>query len=146
MPLPKIIQFPLGLTENLQYHYTGKINIPTAEILALNSVPQTLVAAPGAGKILMPIHAIVKLNFGTIVYGTNTGLGVVYDGLTTQLLSLAFVIDQASDLFHYPQMDIWTRSAATSENKALDLHCATGDPTGGDGNIDIYLWYINLEL
>jgi len=143
---PKIIQFPLGLTENIQYNYTGKINIPTADILAFNSVAQTLVAAPGAGYVLMPIHAIVKLNFGTIVYATNINVGIVHDGLTTQLIGINAVINQASDWIRLTSLTGGAYASATAENKALDIMCATGDPTGGDGSIDVYLWYINLEL
>ena len=145
MALPKIIQFPLGDTENLQYHYT-KVNISSAEILALNSTPVTLVTAPGAGYVLMPINAIVKMNFGTIVYGANTDLGIVHDGLTTQLLPLAALINRASDWIKFIPLCEQGYSAATSENKSLDLLCDTGDPTGGDGNLDIYLWYIKLLL
>ena len=145
MPLPKIIQFPLGLAENLQYHYT-KVNVSSAEILALNSTNKTLVAAPGAGKILMPIHAIVKLNFGTIVYATNTDLEIVHNGLTAPLMQFPAFITQAADWIAMIPLLNRLYSAATAENKSLDLNCDTGDPTGGDGNIDIYLWYIILEL
>lgn len=143
MPDPKIIQFPLGLTENLQFHYTGKINVSSAEILQLNSVPKELVVAPGAGYILMPIHAIVKYHFGTISYATN--LNVIL-GLDTGALILTFsnLINQVVDAVRFSNAGILGNNQP--ENEGIELSVQIGDPTAGDGNLDVYLWYIKHEL
>ena len=142
MTEPKIIQFPLGLRENLQYHYT-KVEISSAEILAINATPKELVAAPGAGYMLMPIHAITDYSYLTAPYATNTDLTIIHSGEVPKLLDVQGVINQVVDKI---QTGVLSEIKALISNKALNLTELTGDPTGGSGTLTIYLWYINLEL
>jgi len=143
MPLPKIIQFPLGLTENLQYHYT-KVNVSSAEILALNSTPVTLVTAPGAGYVLMPINAIAKLNFGTIAYdGTNDDPVIKNQGDGGYSIVFSSLLSEIADKIMFQPLG--NSTVARTANTALVL-TEDVDPTLGDGNLDIYLWYIKLLL
>ena len=144
MPDPKIIQFPLGLRENLQYHYT-KVEVSSAEILTANSAPITLVAAPGAGKMLIPIIVSYFYDYATAVYATNTELDVYHSTGVIKLNQIAGVIDQAADRYgisHSANVHI----SNITPNEALILKGPVGDPTGGGGTLTIYLWYINLEL
>lgn len=143
MPDPKIIQFPLGLTENLQYHYT-KVEIGSGNILTLNSAPFTLVTAPGAGFLLVPIFGVGINNFGTIAYATNTQLDVILQGINIQLLNMGGLINIAADKI--TSTPGGNNELTGGENKALMLKERIGDPTAGDGTLTIYLWYINLEL
>ena len=143
MPLPKIIQFPLGLTENhLQFHYV-KTEVTSAEILAINAVPKVLVTAPGAGFILMPIFAITDYDYITAAYATNTDLSIVHNGEVAKLIDVQGVISQVADII---QTGVLSGLRGLISNKALELTELTGDPTGGDGTLTVYLWYINLEL
>ena len=142
MPDPKIIQFPLGLTENLQYHYT-KVVVSSAEILALNSVPKTLVAAPGAGYLLMPIGIVIDYDYGTITYATNTDLALTNDS-GDEIRKVDNVLTQVAD---FTSMGVVPLFPATGrKNESLKLRVNTGDPTAGNGSLTVYLWYINLEL
>jgi len=140
MPLPKIIEIPIGDSGALQYHYVAK-HISSAEILTLNSVPVELVAAPGAGKALIMVKAMASLSYGTLAYATNTTLQFENDSGDDQG-SLAGVLNNGSDI-----MKLWLdHSSEIKENEALNLSVVGGDPTAGDGTLDIYLWYINLVL
>ncbi|UCF48291.1 MAG: hypothetical protein JSU89_14165, partial [Myxococcales bacterium] len=46
--------------QSIQY---AEVEVTSAEILALNSTPKTLVPAPGAGKVLEFISAILILDY-----------------------------------------------------------------------------------
>ena len=145
MPNPKIIEFPLGTQYNLQYHYTGKISVSSAELLAINSVPKTLVAAPGAGFVLIPITAVGVYSFLTAAYAGNTSLKIIHTGLTDQLIGLGSLIDQIVNT----TIQAFGQTGApitNGTNKGLTLTELTGDPITGAGSLDIYLWYIKLEL
>lgn len=140
---PKIIQFPLGLTENLHYHYT-KVEVSSAGILILNSAPTTLVVAPGAGKILLPIHVVASYTFDTVAYDTNTALSIIHDGKAVELIGLAGIINQGANIIK--QVSGGITPFEITANLALQLTELTGDPATGGGTLTIYLWYIRLEL
>lgn len=42
---------------------TAQISISSADILALNTTPKVLVAAQGAGTIIVPVSTIIKYTF-----------------------------------------------------------------------------------
>ena len=143
MPEPKIIQFPLGLRENLQYHFTGKINISTAEILALNATPQILVAAPGVGQMLVPITLVIVYNYGTITYATNTTIALTNDS-GDELGQDNAVLLEVADYESIGAIPAFPRRGRI--NESIKIRVNIGNPTAGNGNLDVYLWYINLEL
>ena len=143
MPDPKIIQFPLGLRENLQYHYT-KVEVSSAEILTLFSAPVSLVAAPGAGKILIPINAICSYNFVTTAYGNvNDDPIIKNQGDVGYSIVFSNILSEVADKIMFQPLG--NSTTARTENTALVL-TEDADPTLGDGTLTIYLWYINLEL
>ena len=143
MPDPKIIQFPLGLRENLQYHYT-KVEVSSAEILTLFSAPVSLVAAPGAGYILIPINAIVEYHFGTVAYdNTNDSPDIKNNGDAGYSMHFADILSGVADKIMFQPLG--NSTTARTENTALVL-TEDVDPTLGDGTLTVYLWYINLEL
>ena len=47
---------------------SASLVIPSAQVLALNTTPQTIVEAQGAGKAIEVISASVKLSFNTTAY------------------------------------------------------------------------------
>lgn len=50
----------------------AKTNISSAQIKNLSAAPVTLVAAPGLGKVIMPLHYTLEFNFGGTPYVDNT--------------------------------------------------------------------------
>lgn len=142
MPTPKIIQFPLGLTENIQYHYT-EVNVSSAEILTLNSAPKTLVSAPGAGKMLIPIHGVCYYHFVTTAYDATNNDPQIKTVSGPMDILFTNVLSQAADYIVAPGNQ--AASAEKVENEAIIL-TEDVDPTLGDGTLTIYLWYINLTL
>ena len=56
---------------------TATISLTSAELLALNTTPVTIVPAPGSGNIVVIESIITTLDYGSTTYadsGTNTGL------------------------------------------------------------------------
>ncbi|GAG67338.1 unnamed protein product [marine sediment metagenome] len=142
MAVPKIIQIPEGDEGALQYHYK-RTEVSSAEILTLNSVPLELVEAPGTGSILMPITAIVKYYYGTIVYATNLNLIILLDNGTI-VLNFNNLISLGADTVMFSGTG--TLAPAQLENEGIELSVQTGDPTAGDGTLVVHLWYINIVL
>lgn len=120
-----------------------KVEVSSEEILDINSNPKTLVAAPGAGKIVFPINLIIKYSYGATPYATNTALRINYDQGGT-IWDFATLISESVDrvLFRgVHDSDNWR-----PENRVLLLREITGDPTAGDGTLTIHLWYKILTL
>lgn len=63
---------------------TATTVMTAAEVLALDSTPIELVAAPGANKAVVPVKVVIFQDYGTVVFGgTSTNFRVRYVGGTT---------------------------------------------------------------
>lgn len=58
---------------------TTKVTITSAELLALNTTPKVLVAAPGTGKAVVIEKVIATMDYNSAAYATNTDLEIRYD-------------------------------------------------------------------
>lgn len=125
--------------------YKATIRIPTSEVLTLNGTPKTLIAAPGVGKVIEIIHVSVKIDYGTTPYATNTSLRVRHVGA-------GFAIRFQNDILlstasRTLRMDgiVSTGSGTTNtqilENAALQAFVDVGNPTAGDSDIYVNIWY-----
>lgn len=103
------------------------VTIPHAEILTGNSVPVDLIAAAGAGQIIVPVFYVVYLYSTGSAYATNTDLSLYYEGAINIQTLTAFLANTAV-------------TVATSEissavgdlvNKKIYVQVDTADPTGG---------------
>lgn len=122
-----------------------EITLSSAQILALNSSPQTLVAAQGAGtfiQILSPITLVT--DFGTVAYDTNTTPVVQYDSgdvlatFTTALASTADEVSQTTITAVARQTDVL--------DSAIEIIELVGDPATGDGEVVISFQYRVITL
>ena len=124
-----------------------KIDIPTAQVLTLNSVPVQLVAAPGAGYAIEVLSASVKVDFNTTAYATNVLLNIKNSGATYPTNKLNCLDSTVSMI---KQISFTSTSSTTNtqtiENAALNLEVETGDPTAGDSDITIYVTYRIITL
>lgn len=140
-----------GVVGTLNY---VEVALTNAEIKALRATPKQLVAAPGAGKMLVLIRAALLLDFGSnVLTETTDNLGIKFtDGSGVQVsddIEATGFIDAAADtvVFARPKLDAITAKAG-SENKALVLH-NTGDGewggnAGGDTLMRVKVWYAVL--
>lgn len=121
----------------------AEVTITAAQIAALRATPKTLVAAPGAGKVLEFISAALILDYTTPGF-TESGLnlGVKYtDGSgvqVSQTIECTGFIDQVADTATSALAKIDAIVAkAGCENKALVLHNLGGSEFGGSGGSSI---------
>ena len=123
-------------TSILQY---AAVSMTSAEVKALRATPKTLVAAPGAGKVIEYISAVLILDYGgtngwtestnnlAIKYGDGSGTAV------TGTIEMTNFIDQTADTMTTSIYKIDTIAAKTAcENKALVLHNTSGAEIGGN--------------
>ncbi len=125
------------------------ITVTNAELLALDGAPKTLVAAPGANKLIMPTKAAAKFVYGSSGFSTSDSdptLGYGTAGWNPFNGSI-FVASQFEDAV---TVDFDFRSNSPSPpgevlNKALVL-AAVGTLTGGVGcSLRIHIEYTIVD-
>jgi hypothetical protein len=130
------------------------VKIPSASVLTLNTVPIQIVPAPAAGKILIPTLMIASLVYGAATYAVNaSGASLKYGtagaGTSTGFtLSQAFlqsssgtnvqVVNQSSAATYLP--------ATTDYATPLTLIAASADPTTGDSDLYVRVYFLTLTV
>lgn len=110
-----------------------EVSLTNAEIKALRATPKTLVAAPGTGKVLEFLGALLLLDYGGTNVFTETAdnLAIRYNNGSGVIVSEAIestgFIDQSADTLTnaIPKIDVIAAKTG-SENLSLVLH-NTGD-------------------
>ena len=120
----------------------ASVDLTNAEIKALRAAPKTLVAAPGANKIIEFVSAQLQLTAGANVL-TEAGVNMAIrytDGtgaIVSQAIESTGFIDQAADTITnaLPKIDAIVASAAAA-NAALVLHNTGGGEFAGNAAAD----------
>lgn len=129
--------------------YITSVLIPTASVLTGNSVPVSIVGAPGANKVIVPISAIEILSYNSTPYATNGVTNLRHETATDACMTLG-----TSFLF-----GTTTKTAVMSNNpinsvtdtqclanKALLWEVGTGDPTAGDSSVTVAVMYRIVDV
>ena len=131
---------------------TVRKTITTAQVLALNGTPIELVAAPGAGKVLVPNRLSVYKAAGTAyVAGAGEDLAVIYETSTDTVIAIdsGGFLDSTAAEFR-----IGERVPANPEvldltdntNDALQATILVGEVTTGDSDLVVDLEYEILDV
>jgi len=114
--------------------------ISSADILSANSTPVTLVNAPGAGFMIVPVTCTLFYDYVTAAYATNTTFGLY---LQNQLVSSTnnTLITSTSDRWATLTPVAFENSVASVENKDLTFQVQTGNPTAGSGTLFVRVVY-----
>lgn len=129
-----------------QVKYT-KVAVSSAELLAINATPKTIVAAPGAGYTTIVHRALLVLNYNSAAYVNNGILGLyetnAAGALLTGTLTLASFLGQTADTQKelHPTAASATTGLTRLDNKAVVLTQATGESITGNSPIDVHCWY-----
>ena len=127
---------------------TPKITITNAQIKALRATPKTLVAAPGANKILEFMSLWLMLDYATNVLSESAdNLVVRYNNTTgviaSQVIECTGFIDQAADMWTagIPKVDPIATTAGCV-NLPLVLHNNGDGEFAGNAGADclLYAW------
>ena len=124
-----------------------KITILSADVLTLNSSPVDLVAAPGVNKYIVPVRAIARIYNVTVDYDTAVDVYMQCSTANKRQMEADNILDSAVERiiafdFQQPTSSIQT---ILIPNDKLVL-TAAADPTNGDGDLDIHLWYEVLTI
>ena len=123
-----------------------KVTVSSAELLAINATPKTIVAAPGAGFTIVIHKALLVLNYNSAGYANNGLLGLYETDASGQVLTgtltLASFLAQTADTQKELVPNISTTTGLTRlDNKAIVLTQATGESITGNSPVDVHLWY-----
>jgi outer membrane protein assembly factor BamB len=139
---------------NRSIEIIAEVSIPTAALLALNATPISLIAAPGAGKAIVPSGpAIAYKPAGTAYAGIAAGedLALKYTDASGTVLwqfETTGFLDQATAQARVsaPSVPINTTNLTPVENAALVAHLLVGEITTGTSDIKIRIPYKILDV
>jgi len=124
----------------------AEVTIPAASVLTLFSVPYTLVAAPGVGRILEFLSALVILDYGTAAYagiGATEDLAVRYTDASGAIVSTTLettgFLDATADALR--TLKAISTDLTPVANAALKLGLLNGDITTGDSPLRVKVSY-----
>lgn len=139
--------FEGGLEINSLIQYgVAKVKVTSAQLLALNATPQTIVEAPGEGKFLELVSATVHKPAGTAYAGIAAGedLAIKYtNGSGTQVntsLETTGFLDQTTAETRVTHAST-TAAIEPVENAALVLQLLTGEITTGTSDLYVTVYY-----
>lgn len=118
------------------------IKITSAELLALNATPKELVAAPGAGRAIELVSAVLHLDYGTATYtgnGTLTIRTASSDSVLSGTLAAAEFLHSTAD--KVAVMIPVSTGIGLDINEAIELFEPGGECTVGDSPITIVVGY-----
>jgi len=121
------------------------VEISSAELLALNATPQTILKAPGANKAIVPLGAMFFLDYNSAAYaGIAAGEDLSFKytnaaGAEVLQVEATGFLDQASDQLRYAQPS--TSLLTPVANAAIVLHMLVGEITTGNSPLRVRFYY-----
>lgn len=116
---------------------TSTVEISSAEILNLNSSPKTLIAAPGAGKLISIQSMVIQYNYITAPYTTNTTLSIRLG--TNTMYNNVTILDQTINQYTFGVPNSQTTSDPINQPVVVTVNA--GNPTDGSGTLKVFLTY-----
>lgn len=121
-----------------------RVEVSSAQILAAHDTPITLIAALGAGKVIVPVQVIGLYTFGTEVYTGQTILNIGWGGIPAGQFASADLSLSADHFKSEPgQADCNLSQAA---NQPVIVFAEDANPEDGDGSIAFDLLYRILDV
>lgn len=149
-PVPfsqNVSNFPAPVGGPFAGFQVDETSLTSAQILALNGTPITLVAAPGAGLMIIPIVFVIRVVGVTAAYTDGGGGAVTFSvGSMTATLSANTVFTGPTDGQESQQVFLFTglstaANPSTNVNAALTISKATGNFAAGSGTSHITAYY-----
>ena len=130
---------------------TATINITSAQLLAINTTPIPLVAAPAAGQALVIDALFFEMTATATAYTSGATVFPVYHGATTGLLSStvpASIVTATgpSTTYNYLSgVELVSGGFVPTTGTGIDLYSATNFATG-TGTAKVQVWYKLITL
>lgn len=116
------------------------VTVPTASVLTLGTTPYTLIPAPGVGKGIVPKQVLMSMVSGTTSYATSTDVFVACDG-GADIFKL-----EIQDASATPQIGTAELAGTVVDNADLELNAGGVNPTAGDYDLVLQVWYQLVDL
>lgn len=130
------------------------VPVSSAEILALHDNPVTLIAAPAAGKAIVPISVSVAYRFGTTPYTNDNGSPEVVRWEASSIERI--YPDPPCLAAAASRVSLWSMNAgdgisedasiAVQSPLILTVDAAAPDFVGGDGTAEVTVVYVLADL
>lgn len=120
------------------------VTLTAAQILALNTTPITLVAAPGSGLVTLVDSVFARLVYNSTTYSCNaSGAALKYtDGSGAAVgISLTQAFIQSSSGTNYLHVRGGATALVPVANAVIVIQAASSDPTTGNSLINIRTYY-----
>jgi hypothetical protein len=122
---------------------TKKTSLTAAQIKALYATPLSLVAAPGAGKIIVPIEIFAKYTFGTTAFTGSNALEFRYTSNNGAKFSTdinaSFLLSASGT--NYRSMKALHTELVPVVNAPLTISVPSADPAQGLGVLEVSVAY-----
>ena len=155
MSIPYVFQFPIdpgidgqslftdgaGNTSWQPGVQTAKVTLSSAQVLASGTQIQ-LIAAPGSGKVLIPISITENLVYSGTAYATHT-TWLYKLGTTTVTSDASILSSTTTGIYSLPASQNYNGSTS---NQPLYVVASGGNPAAGNSQIVIYITYYTLTL
>ena len=125
---------------------TAEVELTSAQVLALNTTPITLVAAPWAWKFINVLSIVGTVDYNSAAYATNVTLEFRYtNGSGTKVTAdIAALIDATAD----KAVAVKGIEAALvlTDNAPVVVRTATGNPATGNSPVKFKVVYETITL
>lgn len=123
----------------------SSFTVTSAQIKTLNSVPTSLIPAPGAGNMIDIVDAVIQNNYGTAAYASGGVIQLSYGtGTTTPAsatIAATFLTSPTAKQMIKVAGALASSLSSAVVNTAIYIACATGDFTTGDGTLTVKIAY-----
>ena len=140
------IQDLVDRVEDLDSVSKTTVTLTSAEVLAMNTTPITLVAAPWAGKYINVLSIVGTVDYNSAAYATNVTLEFRYtNGSGTKVTAdIGALLDATAD----KAVGVKGIEAATvlTANAPIVVRTATGNPATGNSPVKFHVVYEIITL
>ena len=123
-----------------------KTTITSAQILDLFTTPITVLDSSTAGIVNVPISIYIKRTAGTAYSFSSAFLFLVNEFNTNAATLAATLLTNATNGFIQGVIGVTQTSSADVKSNFYKLKASTANPTGGTGDIDVYVTYAQITL
>ena len=123
-----------------------KVSLTASQIRTANSVPVSLISAPGDGKVIEVLSASVNFQYGSVAFDSwSTAFGLQINTAATYQFTANGYLNGTSNVFALIGVN-YSNTTKLVANEPLNFVLLGADATVGDSTMDIYINYRIITL